>query len=177
MELSQTALAVMLFCAAPLGILLNVVYRLTEPRCARRAKSHKAVIVVLQNLKDFIFLIAAAVLVVLLVYYANDGQFRYLALAGALAGYWFSDRLLAKPILVCRDALCRLVVKVMRVLLVPVVALWRITVGKGVDRAQNKAIIQKTDQRASWWTVQASSGFEDTEAKEWKKKKNNRIRS
>ncbi len=179
MELSQTALAVMLLCAAPIGILLSILYRLTD---FSQSSRDNAIIVVLQNLKDFLFMVAAAVLTVLLVYYANDGQFRYVAPLGVLGGYVFTDKLLSGVILKIRCVVCRILyisVKwTLGLILAPVMMVWRLTFGKRVEKVKSRAIIRKTENRALWWTAQASSGFENyTEAKEWKKNKNNRMRS
>lgn len=179
MELSQTALAVMLFCAAPIGICLSIVYRLTD---FGRPSRGNAIIVVLQNLKDFAFMIAAAVLTVLLVYYANDGQFRYMAPVGVLVGYFLADKLFSGVVLRIRRVTCRVLLVIVKwtagLILAPLALVWRATAGKRIEQAQNRAIVQKTQSRASWWTAQASCGFEDfTEAKEWKKKRNNRMRS
>lgn len=179
MELSQTALAVMLICAAPIGILLSILYRLTD---LDRPSRGNAIIVVLQNLKDFLFMVAAAVLTVLLVYYANDGQFRYLAPVGVLLGYYLTDKLLSGIILKMRRGVCRVLLAIGKrtigVILSPLRLVWRATLGKRMEQAHSRAIVLRTEKRASWWTVQASYGFEkSTEAKEWKKKKSNRTRS
>lgn len=174
MELSQTALAVMLVYAVPIGVVLNVAYRLTD---LGKARSRHAIIMVLQNVKDFLFMITAALMVVLLVYYANDGQFRYVALVGVPVGYWLSERLIAKPLLLVRHVLWRLICRIMAYLSRPLAWMIGKTLGKSMARAQSRAMIRKTEQRASWWTAQASYGFENnTEAKAWKNKKNNRTR-
>lgn len=122
-------------------------------------------------------MIVAAVTVVLLVYYANDGQFRYVALVGVPVGYWLSERLIARPLLFVRGALWRLICRVAACLSRPLAWIFAKTLGKSIGRAQTRAMIQKTEKRASWWTAQASYGFENnTEAKAWKNKKNNRTR-
>lgn len=175
MELSQTALAVMLLYAAPIGIFLSIIYRLTD---FGRPTRGNAVIVVLQNLKDFLFVVVAAVLTVLLVYYANDGQFRYMAPVGVLGGYFFGIKLLSGAVLKVRTVIFTIIGWTVGVMLAPLSLIWRVTFGKGVDRARRRAMVQKTEKRASWWMAQASSGFENyTEAKEWKNNTNNRKRS
>lgn len=174
MELSQTALAVMLVYAVPIGVILNVAYRLTE---LDQARPRHAVIMVLQNVKDFLFMIVAAVLVVLLVYYVNDGQLRYVALAGVPIGFGLSERILARPLRIAARSVRRLACRLIGLLSRPAVWLCFQTLGKGAQRVQSRAMVQKTEKRASWWTAQAACGFEnDTEAKAWKNKKNNRTR-
>ena len=179
MEISQTALAVMLASAVPIGIVLSIAYRVTDFGWQSRKN---AIIVVLQNIKDFLFMAVAAVMIVILVYYQNQGQFRYLAPVGVLGGYWLTDKLLSRTILKMRGWIWRTVCAVVTwsfgILFAPVMAIWRATLGKRVEQASHRAIIKRTENRASWWTAQASFGFENvTEAKEWKKKKNNRMRS
>lgn len=122
-------------------------------------------------------MIVAAMMVVLLVYYANDGQFRYVALVGVPVGYWLSERLIARPLLFVKRTLWRLVCRIVVCLSRPLAWAFDKTLGKSVERAQSRAMVRKTEKRASWWTEQASYGFENNaEAKAWKNKKNSRTR-
>lgn len=158
MELSQTALAVMFVCAAPIGFVLGILYRLTDLDASRMGR---ATVLVLQNIKDFLFWIVAAVLTVLLVYYANDGQFRYLAPAGALLGFWVSSKLLAAPILAARRMALSVLGVVLGFAFRPLGWVWRITLGKMLARSKMKAAQKQTQRRAEWWAEQASVGFEN----------------
>ena len=74
MELSQTALAMLLLGGFPFGLALNLVYALTDFGALPESIVKK----LLCNAKDFVFALMAGLLAIILVYYVNDGEFRYL---------------------------------------------------------------------------------------------------
>lgn len=160
MEISQTALAALMVCAVPIGITLNVLYRIFE--FPKGSKSWIAVF--LTNVKDFGVMIIAAVMTVVLSYYFNDGDYRYLAMVGALIGYVCSDLLLRKPILCVRDWVLSFVG---RIVSVPLSWIWNKTFGEFFEKFSKRERIKNTKKRIEYMVQNASIGFENNaEAKE-----------
>ncbi len=169
MELSQTALSVLLLCGFPLGVLSNVAYRMTDLGLQKDRVLHHILI----NVKDFIFLILAAITTVLLIYYVNDGVYRYHSIAGILAGYVISDLAIGRIVIRIRNTV---IAAIFHILSVPFTWIWRKTFGILLAKADNKALIKNTDANINIMMQLASNGFENcTEAKAWKRMKNNRM--
>ena len=78
MELSQTSLAMLLLSGIPLGAALRIIYVLTD----FSGLSYLLFKRILHQVKDFIFAFFAGIVAVLLVYFINAGQSRYLVLLG-----------------------------------------------------------------------------------------------
>ena len=169
MELSQTALSVLILCGVPLGIIINVAYRLTD----LGPQKNRIILHILTNVKDFAFLILAAVVTVLLVYYVNDGVYRFQSIAGILTGYMISDLLLGKLIVKIRNTVIE---AVLQILGVPFVWIWSKTFGLLLAKTDHAFLIRKTDVSINTMMQLASNGFENyTEAKAWKNIKNKRM--
>ncbi len=159
MELSQTSLAMLMFGAMPIGVMLSIVYRLADPITTQRSVFKK----IYGNCKDFIFMILAGIMTVILVYYVNDGDYRYLAPLGAVTGFFVSDLLLGKLLVRIRDFV---LFTAWRILSVPIRWLWHLTIGPMIAKASLSKMIKSTDDRIEAMMLEASNGFENiTEAK------------
>ena len=159
MELSQTSLAAMMLAAIPIGVFLNVVYLLTGTRTNNDSTIKK----MLLHIKDFLFLIIAALITVILVYYLNDGDYRYLAPVGVLLGYLMNDFLLRRWIIGVRDYVLRVFGKI---ILVPCKWIWRTTLTPILKKSEEKRMVTQTNHRIKELMYDASNGFENnTEAK------------
>ena len=160
MELSQSALALLALSAFPCGILLNVLYRLTDPTDSPQSIIGRLLI----HIKDFVFMIAAGVLTVIISYYVNQGDYRYLAPVGTLIGYVLSDLLLRKSIQRIRDWILSFVG---RMISVPFHWIWKNTLGHATDKMRVAEQQKSTKKRIEYLMQSASNGFENnTEAKE-----------
>lgn len=164
MELSQTALAILFVYGLPLGGVLCILYRITD----LEGLTKNALICTLVHIKDFLFVLIAGIAIVLFVYYANDGDFRYLAIIGTIAGYAGAELLLGRIIVNVRNTLLR---TAFGIISVPVEFFWRLTFGAIISKAQNKSLFRYTRDRVKKTVLKASNGFENiTEAKEWMKR-------
>ncbi len=150
MELSQTALAMLLLGGIPAGVVLNFAYALTDIGAMAEGFVKKLI----RNVKDFIFLLIAGLVSVLTVYYVNDGEFRYLVIVGMLCGFALSHLMLAKSIVKIRNAIARIAV-------VPLAWVWRITFGRLCARARSAALERSTHAKAEQLLMLASNGFEN----------------
>lgn len=160
MELSQSSLAMLMIGAVPIGALLSVAYRLTQFIKTPSNVWQKIAI----NVKDFAFAVFAGLLTVILVYYVNDGDYRYLAPLGAVIGFLISDLLFAKLIIRIREYVLR---TLGRVISVPIRWIWRLTVEPLMEKASFTSMVRSTDLRIKAMMRNASNGFENfTEAKE-----------
>lgn len=160
MELSQASLAMLALGAFPLGVLISVAYRIGAPS----ALTKSVWIRTYANLRDFVFMIIAGVLTVILVYYVNDGEYRYLAPLGAIGGFLLGDMLLREPIIKARAWLIRGLV---RILSVPIAWVLQKTYFPFRVRISENTKRRYTEKRIELMMQLASNGFENnTEAKE-----------
>lgn len=150
MELSQTSLAILLLVGVPAGAVLNLAYALTDIRAIPDGFLKK----LLCNVKDFVFMLIAGLMAVLIVYFVNQGEFRYMVLVGMMCGFAVSHFAFEKVIVRARDAL-------MRAIAVPLSWIWRITLGKLLAKSRGRARIKQTQTRMQQLTQIASNGFEN----------------
>ncbi|MBQ7379073.1 MAG: spore cortex biosynthesis protein YabQ [Clostridia bacterium] len=128
---------------------------------------------ILVNIKDFVFLILTAIVTVLLVYYVNDGVYRYQSIAGVLAGYFVCDLVFGKLIVKARNSVLG---TVFGALSFPLMWIWHRTFGALLVKADRAALIRNTEYNNEYLMLLASNGFENnTEAKAWKRMKSNRM--
>lgn len=160
MELSQASLAMLALGAFPLGVLINLAYRIGAPSVPMKS----VWIRLYANLRDFVFMIIAGVLTVILVYYVNDGEYRYLAPLGAICGFLLGDLILREPI---KKARAWLIHVLGRILAVPVTWILRKTYFPLRVKISGDSQKRYTEKRKVLMMQLASNGFENnTEAKE-----------
>ncbi len=150
MEVSQNALAMMLIAGFPVGVMLNLAYSLTDIGVRNRSFAKQLIC----NLKDFAFMLIAGFMAVLLVYYVNDGEFRYLVVMGLIGGYVASHAALGRLVIRIRN-------KVARAMSVPFMRLWRVTFGRLYEKRRTTALFKGTQSRAEQLMLLASNGFEN----------------
>lgn len=144
MELSQTALAMLLLCGIPAGAVFSIVYTLTEFDVAGKR--------ILTHLKDFCFMVLAGIVAVLLIYYVNAGQARFHVLFGMVMGYVLTHLVLSKLVLRIRNAL-------FAVLMAPLNLIWSFTLGRLCTKARMAMQIKRTEQTGRTVEQLASQGF------------------
>ena len=150
MELSQTSLAMLLLGGVPVGVVLNLAYALTDVQAMHDGFAKK----LLCNVKDFVFMLIAGLVAVLIVYFVNQGEFRYTVLVGMIGGFILSRLTLGKAVVRARDALIRTIA-------VPLTWIWRITLGRLLSKARDGACVKQTKIRTELLMQLASDGFEN----------------
>jgi hypothetical protein len=150
MELSQTALAMLFLVGFPAGTLLHVAYALTDMGVGNAHLGR----LLMRHVKDFAFMIAAGVVAVLLVYYVNNGEFRYLVLAGMIGGYAVSYVTLGKLVVHVRNI-------AVHALSVPLLWVWSITLGRLLSKLRVSARCKATQTRIDVLQQLALNGFEN----------------
>ena len=148
MELSQSALAMLLLGGVPAGAAISLIYALTDfshvdDSIWKRLWTH---------VKDFFFLVFAGLMAVLLVYYINQGEFRYLAFPGMLGGFLLTQITLARPV-------CRVRNAVLHVLSVPIIWLWSTSFGRLCARIRMNHQVKLTNKKGRMLEMLASNGF------------------
>ncbi len=108
-------------------------------------------------------MILAGVVTVILVYYVNDGDYRYLAPIGALIGFMLGD-------LACKALIAKIKKWLLGVfaymITVPAKWIYQKTLGPIYAKAYAKSLIKRTENRIEYMRQLASNGFENnTEAK------------
>ena len=160
MELSQTSIGLLLLLGIPVGILLNALYALTDLGTKKRSLGKRLLI----QIKDFLFATLAGLSAILLVYYVNDGEFRYWVLFGIVIGYTLSSVTIGKCVLAARNAVLSVI---LRFITTPLLFLWRITLARPCAKARQARLEKATERQAQKTMQLASNGFEnDSEAKE-----------
>lgn len=148
MELSQTSLAMLLLSGIPLGAALSIIYVLTD----FSGLSYLLFKRILQQVKDFIFAFFAGIVAVLLVYFINAGQSRYLVLLGLVMGFVLTYRAFSKPLLRTRNAL-------LRVLVAPISLICSFTLGRLIAKVRMAKLIKMTEKKGRIAQQLASNGF------------------
>lgn len=181
MEISQTLLGLMFVFAVVVGVALGFVYdafRLTRILLEEAGKKYaaarkrqnekisngsfsKAICATVLFLEDVLFFVIVGVALVLVLYYANDGQFRGIAPLGMAAGFFVYYNTvgrilrrvsvyLARLILRAAAAVMKLVRRIIAVPIGLVMLLWKITLGgliAKICRVYSKRKIEKNTSR------------------------------
>ena len=134
----------------PVGAVLHLIYALTDLGALPEGLCKRLI----GNAKDFVFMLVAGLAAVITVYYVNKGEFRYLVVIGILVGYVLSHAVLGKLVISARNTLVRL-------LSVPVVWIWSMTVGRLAGRIRTRVQHKGTKNRAQILMLLASNGFEN----------------
>ena len=150
MELSQTALAMLLVGGFPAGVAINLVYALTDIGVLPNSFAKKLLI----NVKDFVFSLIAGIVAILLLYYLNNGEIRYLALVGMIGGFAVSHWTLGKLVIYVRNAAAHVIV-------IPLAWIWSKTFGRMCEKARKTSQNKNTEKRADAILQLASNGFEN----------------
>ena len=148
MELSQTALGMLLLGGFLIGAAFSILYVICDvswlpENCCKQA---------LIQIKDLVFVLFAGIVSILYVYYVNDGEFRYLVLFGMVGGYILTQALLARSVLHVRNA-------VLRVLCAPLEIIWSLTFGRLCARVRMTMQIKSTEHKGRELELLASNGF------------------
>jgi hypothetical protein len=168
---SQGALALLFVYAAAAGFFLGGWYALLrllrvlsfgEFGMGKQGSKPKLFAVAL-FLGDVIFAVTAALTLILLLYYRNDGQLRAPAVLGMACGFFAFKETLGRMVGKLEKPLSRLVKRVVRLSLSPLLwtgritaraarFLWRITVGKALSQSrerQTERVIEDLRQAAN----------------------------
>lgn len=112
--------------------------------------------------EDVIFMIAASVALILLCYYANDGQLRAPAVVGMCGGFFVYRHTVSRLLLRLAEALIcpvkRVLLTLGRLAIAPLCGLWSVTVGQWLYRYRQR----KSEKRIRALTEQAARGFDLT---------------
>ena len=150
MELSQASLAMLLLAGMPVGVILHFIYALSDINTMSEGLLKK----LFGNLKDFFFTTIVGIAAILMVYFVNNGEFRYMILVGIVSGYVASHLVFHKAIVASRNAIIRLITT-------PLVWLFTNTFGKVFERARAKERKKQTILRIEQLMQLASNGFEN----------------
>lgn len=116
MEISQTLLGLMYVWAVAAGALWGLVY--DAFRLSRKALGFGACERVWQKAvlfaEDVLFGLVGGVILILLLYYTNNGQFRGLALVGLLSGFFVYEHTVGRLVRLCLDWLIAVIKRVVR---------------------------------------------------------------
>lgn len=143
MTIDPVALARMLLASFVCGVGLELLWEvLGIVGCAVRYRRGHSIErgresgagLVLIFLKDLLYFTAAGVIVSILIYWTNDGQFRALALAGLFAGFLACYFTLGRLLRRLTEALVILIFKVLGIILYPLTLLMHL-LKKGWSRA------------------------------------------
>ena len=159
MEVSQTLLGWMCVWALAVGAVWGVIYDLLrlprvalgmtgEPPCGRRwSRLWRSTLLFCE---DVLFGVIGGVLLILLLYYTNDGQLRGLAVLSMLVGFFVYEHTVGRLVRFLLDGLLtvlgRLIRWVMRCLGVPCrffYRLYRRTVGRRLDAVKERCRMKK----------------------------------
>ena len=168
---SQGALALLFVYAAAAGFFLGGWYTLLRllrvlsfgKSIMGKQGSKPKLFAVTLFLGDMIFAVTAALTLILLLYYRNDGQLRAPAVLGMACGFFAFKETLGRMVEKLEKPLSRLVKRVVRLALSPLLwtgritaraarFLWRITVGKTLSQSrerQTERVIEDLRQAAN----------------------------
>ena len=150
MELSQASLAMLLLAGMPVGVILHFIYALSDINIMSEGLLKK----LFGNLKDFFFTTIVGIAAILMVYFVNNGEFRYMILVGIVSGYVVSHLVFHKAIVASRNAIIRLITT-------PLVWFFTNTFGKVFEKARAKERKKQTILRIEQLMQLASNGFEN----------------
>lgn len=150
MELSQASLAMLLLAGMPVGVILHFIYALSDINFMSEGLLKK----LFGNLKDFFFTTIVGIAAILMVYFVNNGEFRYMILVGIVSGYVVSHLVFHKAIVASRNAIIRLITT-------PLVWVFTNTFGKVFEKARAKERKKQTILRIEQLMQLASNGFEN----------------
>lgn len=162
---TQRALALLFVYATAVGFCLGGVYdvlRILRLLCGYSAGQGRrsALFAVFLFVEDVLFMLIAAVALILLCYYANDGQIRAPAFIGMVCGFFVYRQTAGRLVMAVAERLVRLIRRVLacclRLLVSPVIWLWRLSAGR-VMAAYRERMTQK---RIHALTESAARGFD-----------------
>ena len=177
--LSQRTLAMLLVYGALTGFGLGILYDglrllrmiLGEPVCLRptppsvaaaetgKPKGISFLRAILLFVSDLVFALTATTALVLLCYYGNDGQIRAPAIVGLSGGFFVYRHTVSRPLVCLADRIIRLaqrgVTLLLRLLTMPLRALWALTARRWLERHRERA----TEKRMQELARQAACGF------------------
>lgn len=168
---SQRALAMLFVNAALGGFLLGAVYDALrflrifwgDPADGKGQGKRPLPFACLLFWEDLLFMLTAAVSLILLCYYVNDGRIRGVAVAGMAGGFFVYSHTLGRLLLrLLRPGalwLRRLVRLCLGLALTPVRWLWRLTVGRAFAACRNR----RTEGGIRRLTEAAARGFDLSE--------------
>ncbi len=167
--LSQRTLALMFVYAALTGFGLGVVYdglrvlrmALGDTRAPASGQGRRRwPLAVLLFAEDMLFMLTASLALILLCYYANDGQLRAPAPVGMACGFFVYMQTVSRLVVRLTEAVLRLVRRVLlrclRLLAIPIRGLWSLTVGRMMAARRESA----TDKGIRALTESALRGFD-----------------
>lgn len=175
--LAQRTLALLFVYAAWAGFGMGVVYDILRisrmllgaagfsPSKGGASRTGKGRILraILLFAEDVLFMLVASVTLILLCYYANDGQIRALAVVGMLGGYFVYVAAVSPWFIRLIGMLLHLLHRLLRacviVLLVPLRGLWSRTAGRWLMRGLRKRKERMTQKNIQLLTDAASRGF------------------
>lgn len=181
--LSQRTLALMFVYAAVTGFGLGALYDALRilrmpfgevyvrpgrdiPSAAPNGQGRGAsfLISVLRFFCDLLFMLAAAVALILLCYYTNDGQLRAPAPVGMACGFFVYRHTLSPWVLRLTAILLRQIrrgmVALLRLAVLPLRWLWRVTMGRMTSSIRNARREKQTLRRIRDLTDSAERGFD-----------------
>ena len=176
--LAQSTLVRLLVYATAIGMGLGLVYdglhilrmALGEPLTGQGRRPIPLAFLLFAE--DIVFLLIAGVSLILLCYYANDGQLRAPAGLGMAGGFWIYRRTLSRPVLRVADRLLKGLRWMTRSLLGlvfrPLRRLYAVTIARGAYSLRERRTRARLDQL----TRAATRGFDLLESAEPPKKEN-----
>lgn len=150
MTVDPIALARMFVASLLCGVLLELfweclgfigyVVRYRKKGSAKPAKENPLGYVII-FIKDILFFTVAGVIVAVLIYWTNDGQFRFLALAGLLIGFFLCYRTLGSLLRKLNEQLVKLLFAFIGILTYPVrklISLIVLLIGRGAEHERRR---------------------------------------
>ena len=162
---TQRALALLFVYAAAVGFCLGGVYdllRILRMLCGYPPKQGRpsVFLTVLLFLEDVLFMLTAAVALILLCYYANDGQIRAPAFIGMACGFFAYWQTVGRLVVAVAERAVKLIRKILafclHLMAVPVKGLWRLTAGRMMVAPRERM----TQRRIRALTDSATRGFD-----------------
>lgn len=162
---TQRALALLLVYAVAVGFCLGGVYdllRILRMLCGFPKKQERpsAFFAVLLFLEDVLFMLIVAIALILLCYYANDGQVRAPAIIGLACGFFAYWQTVGRLVVAMAERVVKLIRKMLafclHLMAIPVKGLWHLTVGRMMVARRERM----TQRRIRALTESASRGFD-----------------
>lgn len=162
---TQRALALLFVYATAVGFCLGGVYdalRILRLLCGYpTGQGRRSVLsAVCLFAEDVLFMLIAAVALILLCYYGNDGQIRAPAVIGVVCGFFVYRQTVGRLVMAVAERLTRLIRKVLayilHLLVMPIRWFWRMTAGRLMATHRERM----TQKRIRALTESAAHGFD-----------------